>query len=128
MKLMKDKNHTKYTGSKTAIAFYVLAVIFLAYGAYMIYTVYNYLIDYYASYSMGMWDDVANTMQYFMSNSSAYFVYAVLCYGVGKILQSINKLSNHFSLKDVTVEEMAIEEDDVVENTTIEFNSKEKTA
>lgn len=128
MKLMKDKNNQKYNGSKAAIAFYVIAILFLVYGAYMIYTVYNYLISYYASYNVGMWDDVANTLQYFVSNTSSYFVYAVLCYGVGMILQSLHELKNHSTVMASSVEEVETEIETIADETTIEFNTKEKTA
>lgn len=129
MKLMNEKNRKKYNGSKSAIAFYVLAFLFLVYGAYMIYTVYDYLVNYYASYSMGMWDDIANTLQYFVSNSSSYFVYAVLCYGVGMILQALHGLNNRLTVKEIMVEEKESEEvKNFVDDTTIELNAKEKTA
>lgn len=129
MKLMKDNHHKKYNGSKAAIVFYVLAILFLVYGAYMIYTVYDYLVNYYASYSMGMWDDVANTLQYFVSNSSAYFVYAVLCYGVGMILQSLYGLNNRITGNETVIEKLETEEvENFVDETTIELNTKETTA
>lgn len=128
MKLMKDKNHKKYNGSKAAIAFYVIAILFLVYGAYMIYTVYNYLISYYATYNVGMWDDVANTLQYFVSNTSSYFVYAVLCYGIGMILQFLHDIKNRIALNETSNEEVETEIETIVDEATIEFNAKEKTA
>lgn len=128
MKLMKDENHKKYNGSKVAIAFYVIAILFLVYGAYMIYTVYNYLISYYATYSVGMWDDVANTLQYFVSNTSSYFVYAVLCYGIGMILQFLHDIKNRIALNETSNEEVETEIETIVDEATIEFNAKEKTA
>lgn len=128
MELMKNKNNKKYSGSKAAIAFYVIAILFLAYGAYMIYTVYNYLITYYASYNVGMWDDVANTLQYFVSNTSSYFVYAVLCYGVGMILQFLHDIKKRIPEIETSVEEVETEIETIADETTIEFNTKEKTA
>ena len=124
MKFTKNTDNRKKDMSKPAIAFYVLAIVFLIYGAYMIYTVYDYLGSYYANYDMGIWDDVANTLQYFVSNSSSYFVYAVLCYGIGMILQMLHGLNKRFAIN----EEVEVNDsEEVVEEATVEFNTEEQT-
>ncbi|NBK97237.1 MAG: hypothetical protein EOM50_04360 [Erysipelotrichia bacterium] len=118
------KNKKQWKGSKAAIAFYVLAFIFLLYGAYMIYTVYEYLVSYYASYSAGMWDDVKSTIQYFVSNCSSYFVYAIICYGLGMIINMLH------SIKTTFVNEKAMEEEKEVlsDDASIEYHGEEKIA
>lgn len=120
MKVNTDKK--KFNGSKPAIAFYVIAVLFVLYGAYMIYTVYNFLVSNYANVDIGMWDDVANTMQYFISNCSPYFVYAVLCYGMGIIIQTLHSMQVKAEMASEEIEKA------VAEDTTIEYNSEEKLA
>ena len=121
---MKTNEAVKANVSKKcipAIVFYVLAVIFIVYGAYMIFSVYEYLVEYYANYGTTMAAEMTNTIQYFISNCSPYFVYAVLCYGIGTIMQMIH------SLKVTTVQDdmdAIVEEVNIVE---VEENGEDTT-
>lgn len=118
----KKKKDLPFKSSKAAVAFYVLAILFIVYGAYMIFTVYDYLLDYYASYSVGMWDNASNTLQYFVSNCSSYFVYAILCYGIGMILHLLNDMKVTY-LKAKNDE---VKDDEAEEEMVIEYHAEEK--
>lgn len=88
------KPKIKFDGSICAIVFFTIAGILLLYGAYMIFEVYQYLVSYYAEYDTTMLAQFSNTLQYFVSNCSSYFIYAVLCYGIGTIIQMLHSLKN----------------------------------
>lgn len=118
----KKKKDLLFKSSKAAVAFYVLAILYIAYGAYMIFTVYDYLVDYYASYSVGMWDNTSNTLQYFISNCSSYFVYAILCYGIGMILHLLNDMKVTY-LKAKNDE---VKDEEADEEMIIEYHAEEK--
>ncbi len=89
METMNTKVKKSFKGNIPAIVFYTLAAIFVLYGAYMIYSVYDYLVTYYANYNTTMSAQLGDTIQYFIANCSPYFVYAVLCYGLGTIMQMV---------------------------------------
>lgn len=88
------KTKMKFNGSVCAIVFYTIAGILLLYGAYMIFAVYQYLITYYEQYGTTMQAELSNTVQYFISNCSPYFIDAVLCYGIGTIIQMLHGLKS----------------------------------
>lgn len=99
----------KFSGSIPAIVFYVLAVVFVLYGAYMIFSVYEYLVSYYGSSGTSMGLQLESTIQYFVANCSSYFVYAVLCYGLGTVIQMIHGLKTQLHTKPEIEEVEAVE-------------------
>lgn len=97
-KKLKSKNGMSQDGdskkSKFVIVLYVITGIITAYGAYMVYYTINYIKDYYASYGTSVTDDLANVIQYIISNSVLYFVYALLLFTGARILKRILALQN----------------------------------
>ncbi len=92
-KILGSKNGINPDGgskkSKFVIVLYVITGIITAYGAYMIYYTINYIKDYYASYGTAVSDDLANVIQYIITNSVIYFVYALLLFTGARILKRI---------------------------------------
>jgi len=80
--------------SKFIIALYVISGILTAYGGYMIYYTIGYIKDYYASYSTSISDDLANVIQYIITNSALYFVYALLLFTAARILKRVLDIKN----------------------------------
>jgi large-conductance mechanosensitive channel len=73
--------------SKNVITLYVISGIIAAYGAYMIYFNIGYVKDYYASAGTSIASDLANVIQYIVSNSIDYFIYALIIFLGARILK-----------------------------------------
>ena len=84
-------NQKKRTRAGT-IALYVLAVLLLCYGVYMMYSAYDYVSQYYAYQGMDIGSNLAEAVQYMVSQSYLYLCFALLFYVVGVILQKLNDL------------------------------------
>ena len=84
-------NQKKRTRAGT-IALYVLAVLLLCYGVYMMYSAYDYVSQYYAYQGMDIGSNLAETVQYMVSQSYLYLCFALLFYVAGVILQKLNDL------------------------------------
>ena len=121
---MKIKKSQFSRFSKAAISFYVLSVILLFYGSYMIVNVYQYLCSYYDSVGMNMGESMMDNVQYFVANCSSYFVYSILCYGIGLLLQRIYELTRKLCLVgEKEVENKDFDEEIVRKDNTIEYHS-----
>ena len=105
--------------SKAYFAFYIVAIILVLYGAYMLVEVYDYLSSYYTSYGLDMMDYLETVINYFISNSAAYFIYAFICYGIGMMIKTLGEIK----LKVSIVPQVEAEEDDWEEESSIEYNS-----
>ena len=84
-------NQKKRTRAGT-IALYVLAVLLLCYGVYMMYSAYDYVSQYYAYQGMDIGSNLAEAVQYMVSQSYLYLCFALLFYVAGVILQKLNDL------------------------------------
>ncbi len=66
------------------ISFYSVAILFLLLGSYMIFQVYQMLKEY---AGLIEWNEM---VQYYLSNCSSYFAYAILFYGMALLLKRLN--------------------------------------
>ena len=80
-------NSNEVKRSKNVIILYIISGIIAAYGAYMIYFNIAYVINYYASAGTSISSDLANVIQYIISNSVLYFIYALIIFIGARILK-----------------------------------------
>lgn len=98
MGLVKNHGLNKKVGpkqSKFVVVLYVITGILTAYGGYMIYYTIGYIKDYYTSYGTSVSDDLANVIQYVITNSALYFVYALLLFTGARILKRVLDMKNN---------------------------------
>jgi|GEM_PF-4078525 len=91
-KVMKSKSGMSMkpdtAKSKFVIVLYAIAAALTVYGGYMIYYTIKYIISYYSSYGSSS-TDAGSVIQYVISNSVLYFVYALLLFTSAKILKRV---------------------------------------
>ncbi len=80
--------------SKSLIILYVISGIIAAYGAYMVYFSIDYVIQYYASAGTSVGSDLTSVIQYIISNSAPYFIYALIVFIGARILKKTLDISN----------------------------------
>lgn len=80
--------------SKNVVMLYVVSGIIAAYGAYMIYFNIAYVRSYYASAGTSISSDLANVIQYIISNSVLYFIYALIIFIGARILKKVFDIFN----------------------------------
>lgn len=83
------KGSAKGKSSKLAIVMYVGAIVSAAVFIYMVVSSISYINGYAASYGMGFSDMWADGIQYVLSSSANYIVYALVLFALGKILDII---------------------------------------
>lgn len=93
---MKKKKRVK-AGS---IALYVLAVVLLCYGAYMFYSAYAYVSEYYGYQGMSIMENLGEALQYMVSQSCLYVFFSILFYVSGVLLQKLNDLLQYVSCSE----------------------------
>ena len=119
---MKKKKRVK-AGS---IALYVLAVVLLCYGAYMFYSAYAYVSEYYGYQGMSIMENLGEALQYMVSQSCLYVFFSILFYVSGVLLQKLNDLLQFVSCSEqidvqeendevLPVEEAVSEEETVIQ-------------
>ena len=119
---MKKKKRVK-AGS---IALYVLAVVLLCYGAYMFYSAYAYVSEYYGYQGMSIMENLGEALQYMVSQSCLYVFFSILFYVSGVLLQKLNDLLQYVSCSEqidvqeendevLPVEEAVSEEETVIQ-------------
>ena len=119
---MKKKKCVK-AGS---IALYVLAVVLLCYGAYMFYSAYAYVSEYYGYQGMSIMENLGEALQYMVSQSCLYVFFSILFYVSGVLLQKLNDLLQYVSCSEqidvqeendevLPVEEAVSEEETVIQ-------------
>ena len=119
---MKKKKRVK-AGS---IALYVLAVVVLRYGAYMFYSAYAYVSEYYGYQGMSIMENLGEALQYMVSQSCLYVFFSILFYVSGVLLQKLNDLLQYVSCSEqidvqeendevLPVEEAVSEEETVIQ-------------
>lgn len=119
---MKKKKRVK-AGS---IALYVLAVVLLCYGAYMFYSAYAYVSEYYGYQGMSIMENLEEALQYMVSQSCLYVFFSILFYVSGVLLQKLNDLLQYVSCSEqidvqeendevLPVEEAVSEEETVIQ-------------
>ena len=75
--------------SKLAIVCYVIAALLLIVAVYMLVVNVRYLSSYAEMYGMSVTDMMSDLIQYSISGFVPYFTYAVLVFGMGRIMQFI---------------------------------------
>ena len=119
---MKKKKRVK-AGS---IALYVLAVVLLCHGAYMFYSAYAYVSEYYGYQGMSIMENLGEALQYMVSQSCLYVFFSILFYVSGVLLQKLNDLLQYVSCSEqidvqeendevLPVEEAVSEEETVIQ-------------
>ena len=119
---MKKKKRVK-AGS---IALYVLPVVLLCYGAYMFYSAYAYVSEYYGYQGMSIMENLGEALQYMVSQSCLYVFFSILFYVSGVLLQKLNDLLQYVSCSEqidvqeendevLPVEEAVSEEETVIQ-------------
>ncbi len=98
----------------TAIIFYVFAVLFLAYTAFMIFTAYEYVSGYIEQGTISYGSDFKDILSLYVQQAGPYLVYALLLYGMGYLVDVAAKVkeskeSDHAG-KETTVSAAAVKE------------------
>ena len=105
---------------------YVLAVVLLCYGAYMFYSAYAYVSEYYGYQGMSIMENLGEALQYMVSQSCLYVFFSILFYVSGVLLQKLNDLLQYVSCSEqidvqeendevLPVEEAVSEEETVIQ-------------
>ena len=101
-----------------SIALYALAVLLLCYGAYMAFTAYTYVADYYGYQGTDITANLGEAFQYVISQSSLYICFSIVFYVMGLLLQKLNDLHDflpreYLRPKEVEEQDVEIAEDAV---------------
>lgn len=100
MKTEKNRQKT----SKIAVVFYVLAAVMLVAAIFMMISAIMYVKVYIDSYGMSFGDMWSEMTQYIISGCVPYYAYAILIFGVGKLIS----LRSKDSICDTAPEEMSL--------------------
>ena len=112
---MRSKTGAKgnKNGSGFARVLYVISAVLLLVFVYMLYVNITYISSYTASYGMSFSDMWQEAVQYIVTGSINYFVYAVLVFSAGRIIMMKNEVEvSHSPDKD-----LALSADDAVDST-----------
>lgn len=85
--------------SVTAIIFYVFAVLFLAYSAFMIFTAYEYVAGYVEQGTISYGKDFKDILSVYVQQAGPYLVYALLLYGIGYIIDVVTKIKGSMGME-----------------------------
>lgn len=85
--------------SVTAIIFYVFAVLFLAYSAFMIFTAYEYVAGYVEQGTISYGKDFKDILSVYVQQAGPYLVYALLLYGIGYIIDVVTKIKGSMNME-----------------------------
>ena len=101
-----------------SIALYVLAVLLLCYGAYIAFSAYTYVADYYGYQCTDITSNLGEAFQYVISQSSLYICISIVFYVMGLLLQKLNDLHDflpreYLRPKEVEEQDVEIAEDAV---------------
>ena len=91
---MRSKTGAKgnKNGSGFARVLYVISAVLLLVFVYMLYVNITYISSYTASYGMSFSDMWQEAVQYIVTGSINYFVYAVLVFSAGRIIMMKNEV------------------------------------
>ena len=87
---MKKDNAYKRNG-KLSIVLYAVAAVLAVIFVYMLIVNIMYISSYTVSYGMTFSDMWQEAVQYIVTGSVSYFVYAVLVFAAGKIIDKLNE-------------------------------------
>lgn len=89
--MSKETNSANGKMSKLALIMYIAAGVLGAIFIYMFIYAINYINNYITSYSMSFGDMWKDAIQYIVSSSINYLVFALLLFIGGKTLDTVNK-------------------------------------
>lgn len=89
----------------SVIVLYVVSIVFLMIGAFQIFQSYDYINRLVSEQGLVISENLASVFTYYITNSAAYFAYAIIIYAIGTCIDKV-----HQSNVNLEVEE--IEEDD----------------
>lgn len=78
---------------------YIAAIVTLAVGIFLIISAITYISSYYSSYGMSMSSGWKDAVQYVLSNSGSWFVYALIFFTAGRIIARLEAVKA-FGTKD----------------------------
>ncbi|OLR55847.1 hypothetical protein BHK98_07110 [Hornefia porci] len=88
-----SKNTTKKkSGSVIVWVFYILAILMLALTCYMVYSAISYLANYASQYGTTLSSMKGDVFQYTLQQAAPYLTYTILIFGIGKVLDTVNKI------------------------------------
>ena len=88
-----SKNTTKKKSSSVIVwIFYVLAILMLALTCYMVYSAISYLANYASQYGTTLSSMKGDVFQYILQQAAPYLTYTILIFGIGKVLDTVNKI------------------------------------
>ena len=112
---MRSKTGAKgnKNGSGFARVLYVISAVLLLVFVYMLYVNIAYISSYTASYGMAFSDMWQEAVQYIVSGSINYFVYAVLVFSAGRIIM----MKNEVEVSHDPDNDLVLSADDAVDST-----------
>lgn len=100
---MKNKKQGKMPLS--AIALYIVSVVFLMIAAYQIFNCYDYINSLVEQQGFVISDNLSDVFKYYVTNCSAYFAYAIMIYAAGACLDKLHQnASNAYEIVEETEE------------------------
>lgn len=75
------------------IVLYVVAAIIAIYSIFTIYTSYNYISDLATAGSIVIKDQLVDVVNYYVSASMPYVIYALVVWAIGYIINKLNNVS-----------------------------------
>ena len=112
---MRSKTGAKgnKNGSGFARVLYVISAVLLLVFVYMLYVNIAYISSYTASYGMSFSDMWQEAVQYIVTGSINYFVYAVLVFSAGRIIM----MKNEVEVSHDPDNDLVLSADDAVDST-----------
>lgn len=84
--------NTNRKKTKFEIVMYVLAIVMLVFAAFMIWSSVIYIKSYYSSYGMSITEGLKDAIQYILSNSATWVVYALIFFGMARITARLENI------------------------------------
>lgn len=89
--MSKEKDTAKGKKSKLVLILYIAAALMGVMFIYMLITSTMYINNYTASYGMSVGDMWSDAMQYILTSSVNYLVFALVLVGIGRILDRVER-------------------------------------
>ena len=84
--------NTNRKKTKFEIVMYVAAIVMLVFAAFMIWSSVVYIKSYYSSYGMSISEGLKDAIQYILSNSATWIVYALIFFGMARITARLENI------------------------------------
>lgn len=101
----KNNEKGKNKANNLAKVLYVISAVLAAIFVYMVGAAVNYINSYMVSYGMDFSEMGMDAAKYVIDNSVSYFVYAVLIFSVGKLINMISESKAEDAVEEETIEE-----------------------